>query len=88
MTADAKENAGKRPASVGTEIHFLVMEGRQAFHYFLEAYPSAYHPPPFKVKVQLDRIFLAFLPHLGQTTSRVSTRTISSVISPHSHLNS
>jgi hypothetical protein len=51
-------------------------------------YPSAYHPPPFRLKVQGDMIFLAFLLHSGHLISLVPILTNFSVIVPSLHLNS
>lgn len=31
----------------------------------VDEYPSAYHPPPFNSKEQVERIFLAFFLHLA-----------------------
>ena len=55
---------------------------------FLEAYPSAYQPPPFRLKVQGDMIFFAFLWHFGHLIALVPILTNFSVIVPSWHLNS
>ena len=55
---------------------------------FLDAYPSAYHPPPLRLKVHGEMIFLAFLRHLGHWISLVPIFTNFSVTVPSEHLNS
>jgi hypothetical protein len=55
---------------------------------FREEYPSAYHPPPFNSKEQVEIIFLALSPHFGQLIERVPILTSSSEISPQEHSNS
>jgi hypothetical protein len=56
--------------------------------FFVEEYPSAYHPPPSNLKEQGDMIFLAFLLHLGHLIALVPIGTRLSVIVPSGHWNS
>jgi hypothetical protein len=51
-----------------------------AGYFFDEAYPSAYHPPPFSSKLHAESIFLALALQLEHSTVLVSIRTSSSVI--------
>jgi hypothetical protein len=50
-------------------------QGDKAIYFFVEAYPSAYQPPPFNSNEHGDMIFLAILWHLGHSSFRVSIRT-------------
>jgi hypothetical protein len=53
--------------------------------FFVEEYPSAYHPPPSNLKEQADMIFLAFRLHLGHLIALVPIGTRLSVIVPSGH---
>jgi hypothetical protein len=53
-----------------------------------EEYPSAYHPPPTRLKEQADMIFLARRLHLGHLMCAVPIGTRRSVIVPSGHWNS
>jgi hypothetical protein len=53
-----------------------------------EAYPSAYHPPPFNSKEKREMIFWAFLSQQGQEMDSVPMETQRSVTVPFEHSNS
>jgi hypothetical protein len=53
-----------------------------------EAYPSAYHPPPFNSKEKREMILLAFLWQHGQAMVSVPMETHRSVTVPFGHSNS
>ena len=56
--------------------------------FFVEEYPSAYHPPPTSLNEQGDMIFLALRLHLGHLIAFVPMGTRLSVIVPSGHWNS
>jgi hypothetical protein len=53
-----------------------------------EAYPSAYHPPPFSSKEKRESIFWAFFWQQGQEMLSVPMATQRSVTVPFEHSNS
>ena len=53
--------------------------------FFVEEYPSVYHPPPTNLNEQADMIFLARLLHLGHLMCAVPMGTRLSVIVPSGH---
>ena len=70
------------------KVHGNASCGSLGFVYFFDAYPSAYHPPPFNLKVQDEIIFFAFLLHFGHLMESVPILTNFSVTVPSEHLNS
>ena len=56
--------------------------------FFVEEYPSAYHPPPTSLNEQGDMIFLALRLHLGHLIALVPIGTRLSVTVPSGHWNS